>query len=59
MTNPIPNPGSPDAVARGCTCSVEDNRRGAGAADPRVEFWVDPDCPLHGAGWVIPVEENE
>lgn len=48
----VPNPGSPDAVARGCTCPVRDNRagQGAGVVHPNdVFFWVTEGCPLHPA----------
>jgi len=43
-----PNPGSPEAVAEGCTCPVLDNRHGKGLRDDREEFWVSYACPLHG-----------
>jgi hypothetical protein len=44
-----PNPGSPEAVRRGCTCPVIDNHHGEGI--PRHmgrDWWVDHKCPLHG-----------
>ena len=40
-----PTPGSPEAVARGCTCPVIDNHHGRGVK-PGV-FWINKDCPLH------------
>lgn len=43
------NPGSPEAVANGCTCPVLDNGRGRLPADV-VEHrgWViNAGCPLH------------
>lgn len=45
----IPNPGSDDAVAQGCTCPVLDNGRGRGAyqIDGVWLFWCAQDCPLH------------
>ena len=43
---PVPQPGSDEAVAHGCTCPVLDNGHGKGRADGR--FWVNGDCPLHG-----------
>lgn len=46
MSAPTPNPGSDEAVARGCTCPVLDNRRGEGLG--RGLFWLSGDCPLHG-----------
>ena len=48
----IPNPGSPSAVDRGCTCPVYDNAHGAGRGKDehgRVVYVMDWDCPLHGA----------
>lgn len=42
-----PNPGSPQAVDRGCTCPVLDN--GHGRPRPDGNFWISKDCPLHGA----------
>ena len=41
--DPIPNPGSDEAVARGCTCPVLDNGRGR-AGPP---WWYSGDCPVH------------
>ena len=44
-----PNPGSDEAVARGCSCPVLDNAHGAGLPYPDGPvFWVNKDCPLHG-----------
>lgn len=47
----VPNPGSPDAVRRGCTCPIEDNQHGLGS-DPAFGdgFEVAVNCPLHGPG---------
>jgi hypothetical protein len=49
-----PNPGSDEAVAKGCTCPVFDNARGkglmGGAKDPRTGetlFVFNAACPLH------------
>ena len=50
-TETIPNPGSPSAVAWGCTCPVYDNAHGAGRGKDehgRVVYVMDWDCPLHG-----------
>ena len=57
-------PGSDAAIAIHCTCSVFENRRGAGAyviedmfTGERVpHFWISGDCPVHSAtevgdGW--------
>jgi hypothetical protein len=43
-----PNPGSTEAVKRGCKCPVIDNRYGKGVRDDREEFWINGGCPLHG-----------
>lgn len=45
-----PNPGSPEAVERGCTCPVIDNHYGEGTPHrdgPR--FWINWKCDLHAA----------
>lgn len=58
----IPNPGSDEAVAMGCTCPVLANGRGRGAwnqgKDPN--FWIDGRCPIHGDGsdWIKTREEE-
>lgn len=43
-----PNPGSDEAVRRGCLCPVLDNARGLGIYRDGKEFWIDHGCPLHG-----------
>lgn len=47
-----PAPGSPEAVAQGCTCPVMDNGHGRGLFGDGQRFgWVMSwDCPLHGRG---------
>lgn len=44
-------PGSPDSIARGCTCSPEDNCNGDGApfilGHDTVTYIVAEDCKLH------------
>jgi len=44
-----PNPGSKEAIAKGCTCAVSDNHGGKGfpTGDGDVAFWISGDCPLH------------
>ena len=47
----IPTPGSPAAVAQGCTCPVYDNAHGAGMGQDehgQVVYVMREDCPLHG-----------
>jgi hypothetical protein len=50
-----PNPGSPEAVERGCTCPVPDNNHGEGVETPGLfgpvrDWWRNSECPLHGCG---------
>lgn len=43
----MPNPGSREAVALGCTCSVEDNNYGRGKKIGKATvFWAQDDCPV-------------
>jgi hypothetical protein len=45
------NPGSPDAVERGCTCPEAENNFGRGRSKNGViepSFTADPRCPIHG-----------
>lgn len=44
-----PAPGSPAAVAAGCTCAVMDNCRGAGIGGDGEKhgWWITGGCPLH------------
>lgn len=44
----IPNPGSNEAVEKGCTCPVLDNAHGKGARGDPDLFWINKDCPIHG-----------
>lgn len=46
----LPNPGSDEAIALGCTCPVMDNARGEGIDDGEGGrlFWKRAGCPLHG-----------
>jgi hypothetical protein len=45
---PVPNPGSEEAQAQGCTCPVWDNHYGRGyMGQPNVFVRVEG-CPLHG-----------
>ncbi len=49
-------PGSPEAIAAGCTCSTVQPD-----AD-RDEYVVDKDCPLHGLGMLraaLGIEDDE
>ena len=43
----VPNPGSQEAISRGCTCPVIDNHYGRGYyGQPGVFVYVEG-CPLH------------
>ena len=45
-------PGSEQAVARGCSCPVVDNKRGKGAyvdGEGNPLFWFSAECSMHGA----------
>ena len=51
-TEPIPNPGSDEALELGCRCPVLHNAHGRGAmgtSGDDAEFWTNAACPLHGA----------
>ncbi len=49
LENPLPNPGSNEALKMGCRCAVLDNRHGLGAYDGKDgTFWISENCPLHG-----------
>lgn len=55
MTKPTktPNPGSPEAVQKGCVCPRLDNRHGLGVyedEDGNPLFWISGNCPIHGQG---------
>jgi hypothetical protein len=45
------NPGSPGALALGCTCPEAENNFGRGRSKNGViepSFTADPPCPIHG-----------
>ena len=48
--NANPNPGSPEAIAKGCTCPVIDNGygKGRGGNGECLGWWIAGDCPIHG-----------
>lgn len=49
MPDTQPNPGSKEAVDKGCTCPVMDNHHGAGFPyDNSTCFYINEHCPLHG-----------
>lgn len=43
-----PSPGSPEAVSKGCTCPLMENRCGSGVAyKGKRAFYLDHGCPVH------------
>ena len=46
-TNAVPSPGSPEAVAKGCTCPILDNAHGGGYLGIPGMFVMTYGCPLH------------
>jgi len=42
------NPGSDEALKRGCRCAVLDNAHGKGYFGMKGVFVMTADCPLHG-----------
>ena len=48
MTRPMHNPGSAEAVGRGCTCDFIKNDFGRGQPDPDgLAFYCSETCPVH------------
>ena len=60
MTGSEHPPGSPEAVAKGCTCSPVLNRHGRGTLHGEPPFYFAKDCPLHAveAAAQRPVEDD-
>ncbi len=57
----VPNPGSDEAIERGCICPVLDNRYGRGInfSGEYTVFVYTVGCPLHPAeGKALPDSEN-
>jgi hypothetical protein len=49
MSKPMHNPGSAEAIGRGCICDFIKNDFGRGKADPDgVAFYCSEACPVHG-----------
>ncbi len=48
MSKKVPNPGSDEAIAQGCTCPVLDNAHGRGYMGISNVFVWSEKCPLHG-----------
>lgn len=45
------NPGSLEAIDKGCKCPILDNNYGKGSgmgSDEALLFWTNWNCPLHG-----------
>uniref|UniRef100_A0A6M3L2S9 Uncharacterized protein n=1 Tax=viral metagenome TaxID=1070528 RepID=A0A6M3L2S9_9ZZZZ len=51
MNETAPNPGSNEAIEKGCKCPILDNSHGQGAGWPSSDgnpaFWINEDCPIH------------
>lgn len=47
-TNAVPNPGSQEALMRGCKCPIIDNHHGSGYNGIAGMFIYKESCPLHG-----------
>lgn len=46
-TDAVPNPGSDEALAQGCTCPRMDNARGRGYMCLGDMFVIQDGCPVH------------
>ena len=46
-TSAVPNPGSEEAIKRGCSCAVLDNAHGRGYMGQPGIFVYSEGCPLH------------
>lgn len=61
----IPNPGSDEAVEKGCLCPVIDNHFGVGNGEVTIDgerktvFVFNEGCPLHGSGNWREEEESD
>jgi hypothetical protein len=56
--NDSPNPGSQEAIDKGCTCPVLVNQHGDGCytTDGIPMFWISETCPIHGINKTSEVE---
>jgi hypothetical protein len=60
MPSHIDNPGSADAVGRGCTCDLIKNDFGRGKVDADgVAFHCAENCPVHGVLLNIPAPKRD
>jgi hypothetical protein len=56
----IPNPGSDEAIDKGCTCPVLDNAHGRGwKAGGEQCFWITQGCPLHAKKMGAPEDAHD
>ena len=55
MAEPDHAPGSPEAIAMGCTCPRIDNGhgRGVGGDGERHGWWITVACPMHDLGRAV------
>lgn len=47
LTKAEPNPGSDEAIAKGCTCPVLDNAHGRGYGGRKGVYVYTVGCPVH------------
>ena len=60
MSQSMHNPGSADAVGRGCTCDFIKNDFGRGQTEPDgVAFYCAETCPVHGVLLTITTQKAE
>jgi hypothetical protein len=55
----IPNPGSDEAVALGCSCPIMDNSYGAGYMGMEDTFIYNQSCELHNTKEEPPKENDD
>ena len=56
---PKPNPGSCEAIKKGCLCPVLDNHHGEGYRGRKDVFIRNGDCPLHDKKWLTQLQDRE
>lgn len=58
-TNAVPNPGSDEAILRGCICAVLDNAHGRGFQGRPGTFVITCGCPVHAPGDALRAMQKE
>lgn len=55
-----PNPGSTEAIERGCRCPIMDNCYGKGCnIGGELVFWYTSGCPVHSKLWNTPIDRTD